>query len=83
MLAGRDSAPSTGAAAGRRKEQSVETKLELVPVPVVDIGGAKAFYVDRLGFVEDVDVRPTESVRAVQLTLPVGMLDRPRIRSTP
>jgi hypothetical protein len=48
----------------------MEMKLELVPVPVVDIDHAKAFYVDQLGFVEDVDVRPSESVRVVQLTPP-------------
>jgi catechol 2,3-dioxygenase-like lactoylglutathione lyase family enzyme len=48
----------------------MEMKLELVPVPVVDIDRAKAFYVDQLGFVQDVDVRPTESVRVVQLTPP-------------
>jgi predicted enzyme related to lactoylglutathione lyase len=48
----------------------MDMKLELVPVPVVDIDAAKAFYIDRLGFVEDVDVRPTESVRVVQLTPP-------------
>jgi catechol 2,3-dioxygenase-like lactoylglutathione lyase family enzyme len=48
----------------------MEMKLELVPVPVEDIDLAKAFYVHRLGFVQDVDVRPTESVRVVQLTPP-------------
>jgi predicted enzyme related to lactoylglutathione lyase len=48
----------------------MEMRLELVPVPVEDIDRAKAFYVDRLGFVEDVDVRPNESVRVVQLTPP-------------
>jgi predicted enzyme related to lactoylglutathione lyase len=48
----------------------MEMRLELVPVPVEDIDRAKAFYVDRLGFVEDVDVRPSESVRVVQLTPP-------------
>jgi len=45
-------------------------KLELVPIPVADVDRAKAFYVDRLGFVEDVDVRPAEGVRVVQLTPP-------------
>lgn len=45
-------------------------KLELVPVPVTDVDRAKAFYVERLGFVEDVDVRPAEGVRVVQLTPP-------------
>jgi catechol 2,3-dioxygenase-like lactoylglutathione lyase family enzyme len=49
---------------------TVDLKLELVPVPVSDIDRAKAFYVDQLGFHEDVDVRPTDSVRVVQLTPP-------------
>ena len=48
----------------------MDMKLELVPVPVTDVDRAKAFYVDRLGFVEDVDVRPVEGVRVVQLTPP-------------
>jgi hypothetical protein len=48
----------------------MDMKLELVPIPVADIGRAKAFYVDRVGFVEDVDVRPTDSVRVVQFTPP-------------
>ncbi|MFF3444261.1 VOC family protein [Streptosporangium sp. NPDC002721] len=42
--------------------------LELVPVPVRDIDRAKAFYADRLGFHVDVDVRPADGVRIVQLT---------------
>jgi predicted enzyme related to lactoylglutathione lyase len=45
-------------------------KLELVPIPVADVDRAKAFYVERLGFAEDVDVRPVEGVRVVQLTPP-------------
>jgi predicted enzyme related to lactoylglutathione lyase len=45
-------------------------KLELVPVPVGDVDRAKAFYADELGFVLDVDVRPAEGVRVVQLTPP-------------
>src|SRR6266487_4414616 len=44
--------------------------LELVPVPVSDIDRAKAFYSERLGFHVDVDVRPAEGVRIVQLTPP-------------
>jgi catechol 2,3-dioxygenase-like lactoylglutathione lyase family enzyme len=48
----------------------MEMKLELVPIPVLDIDRAKAFYVERLRFAEDVDVRPTDSVRVVQLTPP-------------
>ena len=46
----------------------MDMRLELVPIPVSDIDRAKAFYVDRLGFAEDVDVRPTDSMRVVQLT---------------
>ena len=45
-------------------------KLELVPVPVADVDRAKAFYVDRLGFVEDADVTPAPGVRVVQVTPP-------------
>ena len=48
----------------------MQMKLELVPVPVTDVDRAKAFYVERLGFAEDVDVRPAEGVRVVQLTPP-------------
>ena len=48
----------------------MEMKLELVPIPVTDVDRAKAFYVDRLGFIEDVDVRPMDGVRVVQLTPP-------------
>ncbi|MBB5851383.1 VOC family protein [Amycolatopsis umgeniensis] len=44
--------------------------LELVPVPVSDIDRAKEFYVERLGFHLDVDVRPADGVRIVQLTPP-------------
>ncbi len=45
-------------------------KLELVPVPVADVDNAKAFYVDKVGFHADHDVRPNDSVRIVQLTPP-------------
>ena len=45
----------------------MEMKLELVPIPVADVDRAKTFYVERLGFVEDVDVQPAAGVRVVQL----------------
>ena len=45
-------------------------KLELVPVPVTDIGQAKAFYADRLGFNVDHDLQPASTVWVVQLTPP-------------
>ena len=48
----------------------MDMKLELVIVPVEDIDRAKAFYRDRLGFVEDLDVQPMDGVRVVQLTPP-------------
>ncbi|MGZ6791442.1 MAG: VOC family protein [Mycobacteriales bacterium] len=48
----------------------MQLRLELVPVPVSDVDRAKAFYADRLGFRVDVDVRPAEGVRVVQLTPP-------------
>jgi len=43
-------------------------KLELVPIPVVDVDRSKAFYIEKLGFKVDVDVRPTAGVRVVQMT---------------
>jgi predicted enzyme related to lactoylglutathione lyase len=45
-------------------------KLELIPIPVSDVDRAKAFYADQLGFAVDVDVRPADGVRVVQLTPP-------------
>ena len=50
----------------------MDMKLELVPIPVADVDRAKAFYTDKLGFVDDVDVRPTEGMRFVQLTPPAS-----------
>src|SRR5438876_1183885 len=46
-----------------------DMKLELVPVPVSDVDRAKAFY-EKAGFKLEVDVRPTEAMRVVQLTPP-------------
>ena len=48
----------------------MDMKLELVPLPVTDVDRAKAFYVDQVGFGVDVDVRPTDGLRIVQLTPP-------------
>lgn len=53
-----------------REDSQVDMKLELVPISVTDVDRAKAFYIDRLGFVEDVDVRPAQGIRVVQLTPP-------------
>jgi catechol 2,3-dioxygenase-like lactoylglutathione lyase family enzyme len=48
----------------------MDMKLELVILPVSDVDRAKEFYRDRLGFTEDLDVRPAAGVRVVQLTPP-------------
>ena len=48
----------------------MELKLELVVLPVADVDRAKAFYVEQLGFVADVDVQPAPGVRVVQVTPP-------------
>jgi catechol 2,3-dioxygenase-like lactoylglutathione lyase family enzyme len=48
----------------------MQMKLELVILPVTDVDRSKSFYRDLLGFVEDVDARPADGVRVVQLTPP-------------
>jgi len=48
----------------------VDYRLELVIVPVSDVDRAKAFYVDRAGFSLDVDHRPSDDFRVVQMTPP-------------
>jgi catechol 2,3-dioxygenase-like lactoylglutathione lyase family enzyme len=48
----------------------MDLKLELIPVPVADIDRAKAFYTEQVGFRLDHDVRPSPTVRVVQLTPP-------------
>lgn len=45
-------------------------RLELVPVPVSDIDWAIDFYVNKVGFNLDHDVRPNNEMRVVQLTPP-------------
>jgi catechol 2,3-dioxygenase-like lactoylglutathione lyase family enzyme len=44
--------------------------LEVVPLPVTDVGRALAFYTEKLGFILDVDYRPNLDFRVVQLTPP-------------
>jgi catechol 2,3-dioxygenase-like lactoylglutathione lyase family enzyme len=48
----------------------MDWKLELIIGPVSDIDRAKEFYVERAGFVCDVDHRAGEDFRVVQLTPP-------------
>lgn len=45
-------------------------KLQVVPMSVTDIDRAKAFYVEQVGFHLDHDVKPSDTVRVVQLTPP-------------
>jgi predicted enzyme related to lactoylglutathione lyase len=58
------------AAAGRRIEDPMDWKLELVILPVTDVDRAKAFYADQVGFVADHDQRVNDQLRFVQLTPP-------------
>jgi catechol 2,3-dioxygenase-like lactoylglutathione lyase family enzyme len=48
----------------------MDMKLEIIILPVTDVDRAKAFYVDRCGFVADHDQRVDETLRFVQLTPP-------------
>jgi predicted enzyme related to lactoylglutathione lyase len=48
----------------------MDFKLELIAVPVSDVDRAKAFYVDKVGFVADHDHRVSDTMRFVQLTPP-------------
>jgi len=48
----------------------MDFKLELVGVPVSDVDRAKAFYVDQVGFNEDMDQVVSDEIRFVQLTPP-------------
>jgi catechol 2,3-dioxygenase-like lactoylglutathione lyase family enzyme len=48
----------------------MDMKLEVVPIPVSDVDAAKAFYTEKVGFHLDHDVRPTETMRVVQMTPP-------------
>jgi predicted enzyme related to lactoylglutathione lyase len=47
-----------------------DMRLELVPIPVSDVDRARDFYVEKAGFKLEVDVRPTDTMRVVQLTPP-------------
>lgn len=48
----------------------MDLKLELVLLPVTDVDRAKNFYVEKAGFNLDVDHRPSEEFRVVQMTPP-------------
>jgi len=48
----------------------MDYRLELVPIPVADVDGAKAFYAEKVGFEVDLDHSSGEAFRVVQLTPP-------------
>ena len=48
----------------------MDYQLEVLTIPVADVNLAKEFYVDKLGFLIDVDYGPTPEFRVVQLTPP-------------
>ncbi len=48
----------------------MDWKIELVTIPVTDVDRAKAFYVDKVGFVADFDRQVNDTLRFVQLTPP-------------
>jgi catechol 2,3-dioxygenase-like lactoylglutathione lyase family enzyme len=48
----------------------MDWKLEVVVIPVTDVDRAKSFYLDKLGFQLDADVRPSPSLRVVHMTPP-------------
>jgi predicted enzyme related to lactoylglutathione lyase len=48
----------------------MDWKIELIPVPVTDIERAKRFYNEQVGFAVDLDHRPNDTTRLVQLTPP-------------
>jgi catechol 2,3-dioxygenase-like lactoylglutathione lyase family enzyme len=48
----------------------MDWKLEVVLVPVSDVDRAKAFYTEKLGFNQDLEVTQSEDVAFAQLTPP-------------
>ncbi|MCU1404588.1 MAG: glyoxalase [Glaciihabitans sp.] len=46
----------------------MDFKLEVIPIPVSDVDAAKAFYVNKVGFVLDHDSSVVPGMRVVQLT---------------
>ncbi len=48
----------------------MDWKLEVVTVPVSDVGRARDFYAEKVGFNVDIDHRISDEVRLVQLTPP-------------
>jgi predicted enzyme related to lactoylglutathione lyase len=54
--------------ANAEPKTKIDWRLELIQVPVADVGRAKDFYVDQVGFNDDHDHQVTDELRFVQLT---------------
>jgi predicted enzyme related to lactoylglutathione lyase len=65
-----DTTKGVGMADAGNTASRIEWRLELVQVPVSDVDRAKAFYVDRVGFLAEHDHQVSEELRFVQLTPP-------------
>jgi catechol 2,3-dioxygenase-like lactoylglutathione lyase family enzyme len=50
--------------------RTINWKIEVVTIPVSDIGRAIEFYAEKVGFNVDIDFRVSDEVRLVQLTPP-------------
>jgi catechol 2,3-dioxygenase-like lactoylglutathione lyase family enzyme len=48
----------------------MDSKIEIITIPVRDVDRALAFYTEQAGFALDVDYHPADSFRVVQLTPP-------------
>ncbi len=48
----------------------MDWKIELINIPVSDVDRAKAFYVDKIGFIADHDHVVSDDIRFIQLTPP-------------
>ena len=49
---------------------NVKLSMEVIMLPVSDVGRALRFYLDQVGFALDVDYSPNDAFRVVQLTPP-------------
>ena len=48
----------------------MDARIEVITIPVSDVGRALSFYTERLGFSLDVDYHPAAGFRVVQVTPP-------------
>jgi catechol 2,3-dioxygenase-like lactoylglutathione lyase family enzyme len=63
---------SRAAGPGVTKAGVMDCRIELIFVPVTDVDRAIGFYVDKVGFTLDMQVRLNDEVRFVQVTPPTS-----------